>query len=280
MGNKSSSTLLSIQEDLTSRASTRNNSFNDATLLQLQGIIEIVQAYAVDAAKLTAKDIKTLSSITSLLSTEFGRVSKPPYSPLVIACKLKAVAAIFRLLHIPGVSKIAFESCAMGLVNSLDHHHKALLTLALHCICTCTVNIEDDAIKRAVCARLERYLFYERMLRIMDTLAKRFQDTVTSGSVSGSGSGSGSGLLPAVLTYCQHLIWLLSMTISPSTTSTIASEIKSFQTRLVDKILKHQDSLFILTRYYDNPINFAATMLLIKVFTFQDRKQCSVIQVD
>ena len=269
MGNKSSSTLVSIHDNLYSRRNSPDITHGDDTLLQLCDIIECVEYSAADLVKLKSKDVKLLSSIASLLASEFCRQCTTPSSKIEIACKLKAVAAIYRLLRIPSVTKNSLESCSMGLVNSLTSQNTGLLSLSFNCICTGLLAVDDDGFKFAVLLRLEKLCYIEKMLVVMDEITGKDGDKNKTIDL----------LLPAALTFAQHLVWLLGNPVSESASVTVLHNVKSFQRRLTTLILKHQDTLFKLIRHEENPVKFAVTMVFIQILNTQDRKQCSIIQV-
>ena len=163
---------MSIHDILFSRRNSQEIIHGDEKLIQLDGIVERIEEYTGDFIKLTSRDVKLLSSITSLLAEEFGRVFAAPFPAIVISCKLKALFAIYLLLRIPAVSKNAFESCLMGLVNSLNPKHTGMLSLALKIICNGMVAIDDDSFRCAAFLRLEKLGFYDKMLRIMHNVIR------------------------------------------------------------------------------------------------------------
>ena len=270
MGNKSSSTLVSIHDNLYSRRNDKDISHGEETLLQLHDIVDCVEYCATDVVKLNSKDVKLLSSIASLLANEFCRQHTTPTTEIMVACKLRAVAAIQRLLRIPSVSRNSLESCSMGLVNCLIPHNTELLSLSLNCICTGLLAIDDDGLKFAVLLRLEKILYYEKMLEIMDKITEKDKDEDKATIL----------LLPAVLTFAQHLVWLLGNSFLESVSVAVTVNVRAFQRRLAASILKHQETIFKLFRHKENPVRFAVTVLLLQIFNTQDRKQCAILQVN
>ena len=157
----------------------------------------------------------------------------------------------------------------MGLVNTLTSQNTGLLSLSLNCICTGLLAVDDDGFKFGVLLRLEKLYFIEKMLGLMDEITEKDRGKDKPIEL----------LLPAVLTFAQHLVWLLGNPVSESASVTIQHNVKAFQRRLTTLILKNQDTLFKLIRHEENPVKFAVTMLLIQILNTQDRKQCSIIQV-
>lgn len=271
MGNKST-IVGNIHSDLMSHIISLDNIHGDETLQQLESILECVDSFSGDYSKISSKDMKLLVSVVTLLCNEFGRDSTVISSPAVIkACKIKAAASIYRLLGIPVVSKNALESCVFGLVNFIDRTDAELFSVALKCISIGLTSEFDDAFKFAICLQLEKCGFYEKVLYVFD-------DVALSSSSSREKTKNELLLMHAALMAADHLVWLLRETVSQSSQS-ISTNFKSFQTRIVGQILKHQDAIFELTRHTEGPVNLSVTMLVVQVLHGQERKLCSIIQV-
>jgi hypothetical protein len=267
MGNKSSVALLSIYDDILSHRISLGNIHGDETLQQLENILDCVDSYSGDFSNLNSKDTKLLASVASLLANEFGRDGSASSPVVVKACKLKAMASIYRLLCIPIVSRNALEGCTAGLVNCIDISNLELSSLAISCICTGLVSVDDESFKLSICLQLEKIGCYEKLLLIIDKVAY-FKMKLVNGS-----------LLYNLLIILEHFVWLLGEpSLQPSSALT-SSSLKLFQTRVVAKIVKHLNALFELTRHSESPVRFAVTMLLIQILNGQERKLCSLIQV-
>lgn len=271
MGNKSSSTLISINDELCNRKknkSQRTVEDGEAVIL-LDNILECVGSYSTDSVKLNSKDVKLLSSIASHLSEEFGGVVTISCRPSEMSARLRAVAVIHRILQITFVAKNALENCASGLVNCISPLSAKLTCLTINCICAGLVSLNDDACKCTILLQLETLGFYKMMLEVFDSITKK------PSNVEGDGKLQSLAFLACV----QHLVWVLGQQILQSSPVAILTTIKSFQKRLSDEISKHQDVIFRLTRDKERPVRFAATILLIKLLNTQDRRQCAYLQV-
>ena len=277
MGNKSSSSLTTVHDYLSTRKrnkladskSTDASPGDDASRM-VDDIAECIDSYSGDYAKLNSKDIKLLASIATLLADELCGLQPDSSSTIQLSGRLKAIAAVHKLLQIPFVSKNALENCLLGLVNCLSPSHAESLCLSLNCICTGVVSANEDAFKCSICLQLESLSFYEIMLKNLDIFFKSSTAECSNGS---------QFMLYAVLIYSQHLVWILGQQLSASVSAALSTTFKSFQKRLASQISKHLDSIFELTRHEDDAIQFAATMLLIQVLSVQERRQCSNIQV-
>lgn len=266
-GNKSSAFIQSIQSDLLSHVISLDNVRGDETLQQVENILEFVDSFIESYSKLSSKDVKLLSSVTSLLCNEFGRNPSNTSSPAVVkACKLKAVASVYRLLRIPFIIK-NLENCIIGLCNCIDPSDAHLSLLALNCICLGLVSDNEDAYKYSICLQLERLGFYERLLGIFDRIVINNLQKKNENELC---------LLHVVLISTDHLVWLLGETMSSSSAS--SSDFKSFQTRIVGQILKHHGVIFELTIHDESAMRFATTILLVQMLHSQERKFCCILQ--
>jgi hypothetical protein len=277
MGNKSSSSLTTVHDYLSARkknksadAKSSDASAGEDASHMVDDIAECIDSYSGDYAKLNSKDIKLLASIAALLAEEF--CGSQPYSASTtqLPGRLKAIAAVHKLLQIPFVTKNALENCLLGLVNCLNTSNAQSLCLALNCICAGVVSANEDAFKCSICLQLESLSFYEIMLKNLDFFFKHSTEERSEES---------QYLLYAILIYSQHLVWILGQQLSISASVALSTTFKSFQKRLAIQISKHLDSIFELTRHDDDAIQFASTMLLIQLLSVQERRQCSNIQV-
>ena len=271
MGNKSSTNLVTIHEDLLSRKKNKNSAdkSDDHAIELLDGIAECVESCSGDVVKLSSKDTKLLASIASLLCDEFGSVIPANCATAEISMRRKCVAIIYRLLQIPIVAKSALESCVTGLVNCLDPSHIQLLSLSASCICAGLVAVNDDTLKGSVCVHLNALNFHGKMLDLFDIAAKSRSDVIIEDK---------RFLFQAILMYAQHLVWLIGQNVLSSSLA-IAVSFKALKKGLVTEILQRQDSLYELTRHTDRPVQFAATMLIIQVMNYLGRRYCSNMQV-
>jgi hypothetical protein len=266
-GNKSTTFIQSLQSDLLSHIISLDNVRGDETLQQVENILEFVDSYTEDYSKLSTKDVKLLSSVTSLLCAEFGKNPSNTSSPAVVkACKLKAVISVNKLLCIPFISK-NLENCTIGLCNCIDPLDAHLSLIALNCICRALVSDNDDTYKYSICLQLERLGFYERILGIFDYIVTNNIKKKNENELC---------LLHTVLISTDHLVWLLGETLSSSSAS--SSDFKSFQTRIVGQILKHHSVIFELTIHDESAMRFATTILLVQMLHSQERKFCFILQ--
>jgi hypothetical protein len=271
MGNKSSSTLVTINEELCNRKknkSQRSDNDGEAVVL-LDNILECVGSYSADSVKLNSKDIKILASIASHLSEEFGGVVLITCGPSEMSARLRAVAVIHRILQISFVAKNALENCAPGLINCISSSHAQLTCLALNCVFMGLISLNDDVCKCTVLLQLETLGFYKVMLEVFDSITKGPYNDGADGRLSSF----------TFLMCVQHLVWLLGQQLSPSGPQALSVTLKAFQKRLADEVFKYQDMIFRLTRDKEKPVRFAATILLIKVLSVEDRRQCAYLQV-
>ena len=271
MGNKSSTNLVTIHEDLLSRKKNKSSADknDDHAIELLDCIAECVESCSGDVVKLSSKDIKLLASIAALLCDEFGSVITANCATVEISMRRKCVAIIYRLLQIPIVAKSALESCVTGLVNCLDPSHIQLLSLSASCICAGLVAVNDDTLKSSVCIHLEALNFHGKMLDLFEVAARSRSDVIVEDKLF---------LFQTILMYAQHLVWLIGQNVLSSSLA-VAISFKTFKKGLVTEILKRQDSLFELTRHKDRPVQFAATMLIIQVMNYLGRRYCSNMQV-
>lgn len=271
MGNKSSSTLVTINEELCNRKknrSQRTDKDGEAVIL-LDNILECVGSYSADSVKLNSKDIKLLSSIASHLSEEFGGVVLITCGQSEMSARLRAVTVIHRILQISFVSKNALENCAPGLINCVSSSHAQLTCLAFNCLISGIISLNDDSCKCTILLQLETLGFYKMMLEVFDSIHKS------------SNNKTANERLPSFtfLMCVQHLVWILGQQISQSSPQVLSTTLRAFQKRLADEIFKHQDAVFKLSRDEEKPVRFAATILLIKLLSIQDRRQCAYLQV-
>jgi hypothetical protein len=271
MGNKSSSTLVTINEELCNRKknkSQRTDKDGEAVIL-LDNILECVGSYSAESVKLNSKDIKLLSSIASHLSEEFGGVVLITCEESEMSARLRAVTVMNRILQISFVAKNALENCAPGLTNCISSSHAQLTCLALNCVFTGLVSLNDDVCKCTILLQLETLGFYKMMLEVFDSITKCSYNERPNQKLSSF----------AFLMCVQHLVWILGQQSPQSGPQALSSTLKAFQKRLADEIFKHQDIIFVLTRDKEKPVRFAATILLIKLLSIQDRRQCAYLQV-
>ena len=270
MGNKASSSLTVVFEALSTGKIALNNARGDETLQQLDDILESAQDISLNSEyskSLSGKDAKLLSSIATLLAQEFGKTPDNNSSPAVVrACKLKAVAAIHRLVGLQVIAKTAMEACVPGLVNCLDKHstESALLALTLNCIYSGVLVIDDDTYRSGVCVQLEKSGFYEKILDILTFLVENKEQ---------------SGLYYPTVVITEHLIWLLGVNVSSQTAGLVSLNFKTLQARILSLLVKKLDNIFELFRIPEKPIRMSMMMLLVQLFNVHEKKICINIQV-
>ena len=164
MGNKQTlSSLVVVHEQLSAGRISLNHERGDNTIQELDNVLENATDIAMEVQAFTkiasTKEVKTLAQIAVLLSTEF--VGKQPAvletSPNVVrACKVKAVAAVYRLISVPSVARLALEQCIPALVNGMDTAEGPLLSLIVTCLTSMVFAVDEDGHRVSTCSCLEK----------------------------------------------------------------------------------------------------------------------------
>ena len=283
MGNRQTLSSLSIVHDqLQSGRISLHNERGDFIIQELDNLLENATDISADVQAVnkvaSGKEIKILSQIAVLLSTEFaGKLPATVSSPSVVrACKVKAVAAVYRLIGIPAVAKLAVEACIPALINAMNQAEDSLLTLLLTCLCTMIFSVDDEAFKVRVCLQLEKSGFYDLLIRTFVNVATSRNKSTTPLTTT-----AGTSLYYPLLVASEHLVWLLSETSIPQASSGLATSFRALQSRVACLLWKapHANALFELARHEDKTIRFAVTVVTIQSMSLLDAKQCAAIQV-
>ena len=285
MGNRQLSSLSVVHDHLQSGRLSLQNDRGDFLIQELDNLLENATDISADVQAVSkvasSKEIKILSQIAVLLSTEFaGKLPATVSSPSVVrACKVKAVAAVYRLIGIPAVAKLAVEACIPALINAMDRAEDTMLSLLLTCLCTMIFSVNDDTLKVRICLQLEKGGFYDLLVRIFVNVAtSKHKSNATVTTTTSVGTSSYHSLLVA----SEHLVWLLSETSIPQASSGLATSFRALQHRIACLVWKasHANVLFELARHEDKPIRFAITLVIIQSMSLLDAKQCAAIQVN
>ena len=285
MGNSQTLSSLSVvHEHLQSGRISLHNERGDFIIQELDNLLENATDISADVQAVnktaSSKEIKILSQIAVLLSTEFaGKQPATVSSPSVVrACKVKAVAAVYRLIGIPAVAKLAVEACIPALITAMEKAEDTLFSLLLTCLCTMIFSVDDETFKVKVCLQLEKSGFYDLLVRIFVNVAT-FKNKSTTTSTSTTTTVT--SLYYPLLVASEHLVWLLSDTSIPQSSSGLATSFRALQSRVACLLWKSPtaNALFELARHEDRTIRFAITVVTIQSMSLLDFKQCAAIQV-